>query len=445
VIGVGLVASASCGGSVADEPTGLVAPDAGPPSPPPKTHPKPPDDDASVDAPDLDERDFKTTLVADEPGAEVQLAVSALTRRIVVAWIGMGGKTGATIRAAISDDQGATFGPAQTVGETVGDPFVAALEDGSFLVGGLRADCSAGADKCANGEIFLGRIAVGTTGISMLPSIHEPPNNAFVDHAWMSVHGGDVSIIGAAFPLVGGAYQSGMTAWKSTDKGQTWTRSEIVAPSAGVQIGVPRFCAGDGNRLFAHFYDEASATEGTLRFTDTADDGWTTTNSVNAGGSPAGSLVTEGACVVKGDSVYMLLGTDVTVGGPDDAITPVYSDIHLLVSNDLGKTWSDRVTINKPASQYLLPEIDLEPDGTVDIFYYRGMAAGGVGTAEMARVAGTSVTTLVVRDGLFFINDRGSARWLGDYNGIGYLDVPIVAFGDNMPASTQVRFGRMKR
>ena len=235
-----------CGGRVSEDKPVAILPEAGPPTRRPPT--PPPDFDAGID-PDLNERDFQTTLVADEPGAEVQLAISALTGRIVVAWIGTGGGSGATIRYAISDDKGTTFTAAKTVGDSVGDPIVAALEDGSFLVGGLRADCTGGPDQCSNGEVFLGRIAPGATNIALLPSIFEPPNNAFVDHPWMSVHGGDVSIIGAAFPLVSGAYQSGMTAWKSSDKGQSWARSEIVTATANAQIGVPRFCGGDGNRL----------------------------------------------------------------------------------------------------------------------------------------------------------------------------------------------------
>lgn len=435
-------AIAACGGSVRDDapPAPTLAVDAG-------AHPRP--DAAPPDAgpPPPPPTDFDTTIVADEPGAEVQLAVSAKTGRIVVAWIGFASAQKAEIRWSLSDDGGRTWSAARSIGETVGDPVVAALDDGSFLLGGLRADCPS-IDQCQNGEIFLARLPAGATTTGPLPSIFEGTDKAFIDHPWASVHGGDVSIIGGVFPIVNGTYQTGMSAWRSTDHGATWARSEIVTANAAAQIGIPRFCAGDGAHLWAHFYDGDSPTEGTLRFTDSADDGWTATNTTPIGGAQSGP-VTAGACVVAGDRVYALLGTDATPsdpGGPD-SVSPVYSDLQLFVSPDDGKTWSPVATIAKKGTQYLLPEISLEPDGTVDVFAYAGAEPDAPATAQMVRVdpnAKKAGDPLVVRDGLVFVNDRGSTHWLGDYNGIGWAGAPVVAFGDNSTTMTRVYFGRLK-
>src|SRR5205807_2503835 len=110
---------------------------------------------------------------------------------------------------------GTTFTKAATVGTTVGDPVVGALDDGSFLVGGLRANCPT-IDTCTDGELFLSRIPSASTNVQVMPSLREP-TNAFIDHPWIAVHGQDVSLIGAVFPQDdGGAYQYGMTVWRST-------------------------------------------------------------------------------------------------------------------------------------------------------------------------------------------------------------------------------------
>jgi hypothetical protein len=442
---LGVVTFIACGGGVRDDdtPKPTLGADAAPPP-----HPKPPPE--PVDSgPTTLPSDFDTTEVADEAGGEVQLGVSPATGRIVVAWIGLGNPGRAEIRYAFSDDGGATWSPAASVGETVGDPVVAPLDDGTFLLGGLRANCTGGIDVCTDGELFLSKLAAKGSSLTPLPSVREPPSNAFIDHPWASVHGSDVSLIGAVFPLVSGNYQSGMTAWRSTDHGETWTRSEIVTASASAQIGIPRFCAGDGNRLWAHYYDGDSQTEGTLRYTDQADDGWTATNQTTAG-DPQSGLATTGACVVRGDTVYALVGTDATPdpGGPQESVTPIYGDLTVHVSSDLGKTWKTLASITKPSMLYLLPEIDLEPDGTVDVFYYRGTAPDAAGTAEMARIdaqTGKIAGPYVVKDGLRFVNDRGSSRWLGDYNGIGYESGPIVAYGDNATIQTRIYFGRLKK
>jgi hypothetical protein len=437
---IGLGAGVACGGAVAQEGT-PPPPDAGmtkkaPPTPGQDT---PPDtSDGSSDSPVV------SSIVADEFGAEVQLAVSQ-TGRIVVAWIGIGGAMPA-IRYAFSDDDGTTFSRAASVGSTVGDPVVGALDDGSFLLGGLRANCPT-IDTCTDGELFLSRLPAGATTLQVMPSLREP-SNAFIDHPWMSVHGEDVSLIGAVFPLQdGGAYQYGMTVWRSPDRGSSFERTELVVAQAVNEVGIPRFCGGDGTRTWAHFYDGTASTFGRLRWTDGLDDGWTATNSASAGGDGAGALQTTGACAAHGSTLYALIGTPASgsAGGMD--VTPTFSDLHLVATSNLGATWTELGVLAVGSAQYLLPEIDVEPDGTIVIFYYTGDTLNGAGRAEtvLRRAGAASLDPpVVLRSGLGFVADRGSPRWLGDYNAIGFAGGhPVFAFGDNGSSQTRIRFATL--
>ncbi len=435
----GLAAASACGGSVA---TDTAPPDAGtvknapPPAPPPVA---PPDADVPTGP-------VSSSIVADEFGAEVQVAVSK-SGRIVVAWIGLANGD-AAIRYAITDDDGATFTPAKSVGRTVGDPVVGALDDGSFLLGGLRADCPT-VDTCTNGELFLARLPAGAADVTAIPSLREP-TNAFIDHPWMITHGADVSLIGAVFPMQdGGAYQYGMTVWRSPDRGGTFDRTEVVPATDANQIGIPRFCGGDGTRTWAHFYDGTAATYGRLRWTDALDDGWTTTNTASAGGVVAGgTLTTTGACAAHGDTLYAIIGQPVSSGGGNamDA-TPTFGDLHIMATSDLGKTWTEQSVISLTGYQYLLPEINVEPDGTLDVFYYTGQTLDGPGRAELVRghANGTKLDAPIVLKGdLSYVSDRGSPRWLGDYNAVNFAaGRPILAFGDNAGSRTRIRFAKL--
>lgn len=438
----GFVAAAACGGAVDQQGPSV---DAGPDRrtiPPPVVQPPPPpeepDGDITVDGVD-------SVIIASEFGAEVQMAV-AKSGRIVVAWIGIGGGN-AEIRYALSDDGGKTWTPAKTVGETVGDPVVGALDDDSFLLGGLRADCPS-IDTCQNGELFLSRLPAGAASTTAIPSIREP-TNAFIDHPWMVTHGQSVSLIGAVFPLTdAGTYQYGMTVWRSGDRGGTFDRTEVVAPTTGNEVGIPRFCGGDGVRTWAHFYDGTTPTFGRIRWTDALDDGWSATNTTSAGGNGSGGLSTTGACASHGDTLYALIGEAVTGGGGPDA-TPTYGDLHIMATSDLGKTWIEQSVIQSAGMQYLLPEINVEPDGTLDVFYYIGAMPNAPGRAELVRARNDGKTLdkpIVLRPDLRFVSDRGSQRWLGDYNAVGYAGgQPVFAFGDNAQAQTRVRFARVTK
>jgi hypothetical protein len=373
----------------------------------------------------------------------VQIAVSS-TGRIAVAWIGSD-LNDTAIRVALSDDGGATWSAAQSVGRTVGDPILGALDDGSFLVGGLRADCT-GNLQCDNGEIFLARIAAGGTAITALPSIFEV-GNLFIDHPWMSVNGSAVSIIGAAFSA--DDTQSAVTVWRSTDHGGTWERSEVAPLSAANTLGVPRFCSGAGTRLWTQYLDGSSATSATMRFTDSADLGWTATSSTVASFAGDPTLVTAEACARSGDTVYSLVGTiaksQPTSGGQDDQL-PAYDVLVVLASDDLGQTWKVAAKVADGAI-YLLPELVVEPDGTLDLFAYAGPTLGLSGArAELVQIhGGTADPPITLRDGLTLEDARGSSKWLGDYNGLAIAaGKPVFAFGDNTTIETKIRFARLR-
>jgi hypothetical protein len=435
-----IAVAAACGGSVSNEaPVVDAGPDRKATPPPPPPPPEEPDADITVDGVD-------SVIVAEEFGAEVQMAV-AKSGRIVVTWIGIGvGAGGAAIRYAISDDGGKTWTEAKTVGDTVGDPVVGALDDDSFLMGGLRADCPS-IDQCTNGELFLSRLPAGASIPQIIPSLREP-TNAFIDHPWMITHGQDVSLIGAVFPLTdAGAYQYGMTVWRSSNGGGAFDRTEVVVASETNEIGVPRFCGGDGIRTWAHFYDGTTPTFGRIRWTDALDDGWSAANTSSAGGNGSGILSTTGACASHGDTLYAIIGQAEGGGGAEDTAT--YDDLHLMMTTDLGKTWIEQSVIAVAGAQYLLPEINVEPDGTIDIFYYTGASPNAVGRAELVRAHDGGKTLdkpRILRPDLRFVSDRGSQRWLGDYNAVNFsAGQPIFAFGDNSQSRTRVRFARVTK
>ncbi|HEY8079099.1 MAG TPA: hypothetical protein VIF62_33435, partial [Labilithrix sp.] len=429
---------AACGGGVVSQGSDFT--DAGPKKAPPTLTADPPPDPP----PDNNPGGIPSIVVADEFGSEVQLAVSS-SGRIVVAWIGISlASSDATIRYAVTDDVGATFTPAASVGSTVGDPVVGALDDGSFLLGGLRANCPS-IDTCTDGELFLSKMPAGATSVEMIPSLREP-TNAFIDHPWMSVHGQDVSLIGAVFPQDdAGMYDTGMTVWRSGDRGGTFQRTELVVADSANQMGIPRFCGGDGTRTWAHFYDGTTPTYGRLRWTDSLDEDWTATNTTSFGGDGGGTLETTGACAAHGDTLYAVIGTPGDPVGTTQDATPTFTDLHVLATNDLGQTWNEQAHVAVSGASYLLPEIDVAPDGTVDLFYYTGTAEKSPARAELVRIHGTKADApVVLRSGLSFISDRGSEKWLGDYNAIGYAGgKPIFAFGDNSVGTTRIRFAHL--
>ena len=400
--------------------------------PPPSKPPAKPDEPPVVD-PDLE----PSTLASTEWGAEVQMAISK-TGRILVSWIGLS-SGGASIDYAISSDGGKTFGDTYKVKATspvLGDPVAAALDDGSFLVGGLEGTCT-GISSCSEVSIFVSKIGPNTEEATVVTPAAEP-GNAFIDHPWMQVTDAGVFLIGVSDDTS----TAKLTVWRTTDSGTTWDARDL--PLSAGQAAIPRFCSGDRTRLWAHYYGGSSSSYSTLVWADAATDTWTGHEVAPESPAHADAYVT-GACTANDKIVYDVLGSmdDGAFGSESESKTPLYKDLRIVSSDDAGVTWKDVGSIADADSLYLLPQILVEPDGSIDVTYSRGAVEGGDATMELRHSTDGGKTfgapKILAKDQRL-IADRGSKKWTGDYTAIVMgPNGPVVAFADNSLSTTQVR------
>jgi hypothetical protein len=268
------------------------------------------------------------------------------------------------------------------------------------------------------------------------------PDKAFIDHPWMQVTDAGVFLIGVSGDIAGGA--SKLTVWRTNDSGVTWDTRDL--PLSTGQAAIPRFCNGDRTRLWAHYYGGSSSSYSTLVWSDATVDTWSGHEVEPVSPAHADALVT-GACAGRGKIVYDVLGTmEEAFGGESESKTPLYRDLRIVSSDDDGATWKDAGSIADANTLYLLPEILVESDGSIDITYYRGEEEDGEATFELRHSTDGGKTfgaPKILAKNLELVADRSSRSWLGDYTALVMgPSGPIAAFADNSDSTTQVRVSR---
>jgi hypothetical protein len=133
-------------------------------------------------------------------------------------------------------------------------------------------------------------------------------------------------------------------------------------------------------------------------------------------------------------------------GNQGESKSPLYHDLRVVLSDDAGVTWKDAGAIADAGALYLLPQVLVEPDGSIDVTYYRGTAEGGDATMELRRSTDGGVTfgapKILAKD-LKLVADRASRQWLGDYTSLVMgPSGAIAAFADNSTSTTRVRVSR---
>ncbi len=340
------------------------------------------------------------------------MAISA-GGRIVIAYENYG------VSYVISDDGGRTFSKPQALEHTWSDPVLAALADGSFVLGGTGVYFEQSDQK-----LHLSRLGKGQTSVGQLGVIDDREGGLV--HPW--VHAKNDGFTTVASYVTQGGY--GISSWRpQEDLVLSFPRTDIAPVSNPPITLFPHFCNGNGNRIAVHFLDQDSPSRGRIVFGD--GETWP----VQAMPSESG-FITTGACAVNGDKIWALLGTS-------DGVTPsAYVDLAVLASIDGGKTWTKTATLSEAGSMYLRPQLIAEANGTLDVVTYLGPGPTNTARLAVVHVADERApeVPIVLVSGLKFDPDG-----IENFGAVGLVEnQPAFAFVDTRGSSPRIRFAVLR-
>ena len=228
----------------------------------------------------------------------------------------------------------------------------------------------------------------------------------------------------------------------SRNGGNTWTEATTLDwPNEGAD---PYLAFSPSGRMMLVWLDlgsDATIKAATLEPGDSErySDGVTTM--AELGLDPVG-------CVAQGQEVWTLYGvTDEPRVTEDPRRHGALNGIRVAYSRDGGATFNRRLEVLRSGGLARVPQIALGRDGTVHVVYYFGSwendARGSLRWRWLVPNADTFGDPVVIAEPLHFNLEWGSAKWFGDYFGVGISgDCLLVSYADNGESSTRVMFER---
>jgi hypothetical protein len=373
----------------------------------------------------------------------------------------------ATVGYRISNDRGATWGPATLFPlpkgtNTQANASITAGDDGTlYMSWGVENHTETGR---TNQGVYVATSAPGTTTFETPVLVTDPSTPVSVyDQPRVSVtHAGVVNVV------YDETSPDGLTSWlqqaRSTD-GKSWKLSYAVGAGSDESYrNMARFCrpAGEG-RLFLLYLDTDVAIYSedialALRYSD--DDGLTWSAPVDVT-SEADELILDPTaaigCTTNGTDVWMVYGLtpEANLGGttgggsaPSASVEHTMTRVRVAHSGDNGKTIETRSDVldTRVATHAMYPVLVGEGEKALDLAYYTGSFDNdtkGFFRRTRSTDGSTFEPTVPVHSPLTLETNRALPLWVGDYVGGAYQggDVFLV-FTDNATATPHVAFYR---
>jgi hypothetical protein len=375
---------------------------------------------------------------------------------------------GITVGYRISNDRGATWGPATLVPIPAGhneqaNASVAAGDDGTlYMSWGSEEHTETGR---SNQGVYVASSAPGTTSFGAPVLLTNPSVPVAVyDQPRVSVtHAGVVNV------TYNQTSADGITSWlqnaRSTD-GKTWKLSYVAGPGSEDSFrNDARFCrpTGDGRLYLMYLDTDVAIYEGdiavALRYSD--DDGATWSSPIDVT-NEADELILDPTaaigCVTDGAAnVWMVYGVTPVAnlggtngGGPaaSAAVEHTMTEVRLAHSGDSGKTIDLRSSVldTHAGSRAMYPVLVGEGASTLDLSYYVGNSDNDT-KAGFRRTRSTDgktfPPTVPVHSPLTLETNRAVPQWIGDYLGGAFQGGDLfLVFTDNATATPHVALYR---
>lgn len=265
-----------------------------------------------------------------------------------------------------------------------GDPVLVFAPDGTCYMAGIvfQRDPALGNILKPGSGIFVARSDDGGKTFGMVSLVVSSITNyvTFHDKEWIAVDPvtGDVHVTWTAFQLYG--VTSAMAHSVSTDKGETWSRPQIISEISRKERQVQGSQLEVTNDGVVHVswieYDI-----GSLRYTRSTDRG-ASFESVKTIASvtplsyylPNGDYRTPTMCDMAVDNTGGERDGSIYIAWPDQRNGEGQSDIYMVTSTNGGDTWRAPIKVNNVTSAYdndqFFPAVAVGNDGSVQAMFY---------------------------------------------------------------------------
>jgi hypothetical protein len=376
--------------------------------------------------------------------AETHLVVHE--NRVVVSWIAIFQSQSSVMGYAISDDQGATFSAPQYTtnpnGGEASDPVMTVGPDGTVYLAWLGYQISPNGEP-SDMRAYVASLPPGAASFGMPVTASDPASIDQLDKPWMTTTSAGTLIL--SYARIDSNFASTITVARSTD-GQTWTRSDVVAPTPSAFRNLAYVCAAaNSNRLHIVELRLTNSIRVEAAFSDDEGATWSTPVSVSAGENGLEPNFDDPICVANGSTVLVGFGlTGEMVGGEDTSA----EGLEIARSDDGGVSFPTVVAAQDPlaGARQLHPAIARAPGDELAFAYYAGAFDGDTeGSFRLARTSGLAFPTSTVRvlPPITFTPERASLEWLGDYVGLA-SDAQWVhmSFAVNQPSESHIAYAR---
>jgi len=366
--------------------------------------------------------------------------------RVAVAWVA-GVSSGFQIRYRISTDRGVTFAPEADIPMPAGTNICSNSSMAVDQAGGIRL--AYGCEKVSasgtrsNVQVLVASSTKGSTTFGDGVMVTDPTQT--VD----AYDQPRVAVIGTGSLLVTYSHFSTtnsqeIAAW--SDDGLTWTRTPILGNRVATDQNMARIYASptDARVWVAILLD----TNHDVRLCRSPDGGrtWPEADQHNLA-QPAGHLSLDLAITGEGKDLWVLHGRTGDVPSRRNNIK--LDQVQLVHSGDGGDTFDAPVSIDDAAvGKYLmLANVVRDNRGGLNLTYYAGAEPGDKAASYRRRRStdgGKSFgPSLVVHQPLTFDVSRGSATWLGDYEGVAAAEGHLyLSYVDSSGSKARVAFYR---
>jgi hypothetical protein len=370
--------------------------------------------------------------------------------RVLVSWLSFVTKQSTTVGYRISNDFGATWGPATLLplpadANVQGNATAAADGQGRlYLAWAAEMSSAAGRSHqrvlvatAGPNDMQLGT-PVEVTDPSVAVGVYDRPHIAVTSAGVLNVTY-DQSATDYSSDIIVDAI--------SKDGGTSWTRVTVAGPgSSGSFRNVPRVCrSAEGGRIFMSWLEQD--VDG-IALSHSDDDGATWSSPILASLPEETNLLVQAPtdCTTRGNDVSVLYALSPVA--PTSALTPVLSQLRIAHSHDRGATIAARVSVEDTAAgaATINPVFVAEDDGALELAYYAGKAANDAsGTFRRSRSTDgvTFPPSVLVHAPVTLETSRAVPQWIGDYVGSAYQSGSLyLVYTNNGRATPHVSFYR---
>ncbi|MGC4119787.1 MAG: sialidase family protein [Myxococcales bacterium] len=383
---------------------------------------------------------------------EASVAVSP-GGRVVVSWLSFTGSA-YTVGYRISNDQGASWGPATLVAlppntNVQANATVAADDTDTLYLAWASAKKTATGAR-TNLAVWAARSLAGTVSFEA-PGRVTPANAAVGVYDLPRIAVTANGVVNIAYTATSTDYASMWIEDATSSDFKSWTSTITAGPGTPNSVrNFPHLCRSEGSgRIYLAFWDTDLAFYAwgngvALQHSDDEGKTWSQPVAVQ---QPADDLAASGMwvdCAVRGDDVWVMYG--LSLEALTASAVPTLFGLRLAHSGDHGQTFDFYADpVGKPAAAYMYPRLVGERGGALDLAFYAGSGPNDA-AASLRRsrsLDGREFAATVVHQPLRLTTSRTAARWVGDYTGLASSEGNLfLAYTENSSAAPHIALHR---